>query len=201
ALRSAVRLGPALDLALLSFAGLYFEMIAIRWLASDVRVFAYLKNVPLLAAFLGLGLGCARGRGRLFDLFPALCFVLAAVVAFAEPLGLVHLYFPQENVWIWNDANFQAQALPAALLAARFFAIVLAIFLLVVALFAALGQRLGALFDALPSTPAYSTNLVASLAGIWAFAAVSWLGWPPAGWFGLGFLVLLRFFVAWPSRA
>src|SRR5215211_2932188 len=54
-----VGLGPTFDLALISFAALYFEMIAIRWLASDVRVFAYLKNLPLLAAFLGLGLGCA----------------------------------------------------------------------------------------------------------------------------------------------
>src|SRR5262249_2413689 len=101
-------------------------------------------------------------------------------------------------VWVWTGANGQAEVLPAALLAARFFAIVLAIFLLVVVLFAALGQRLGALFDALPATPAYSVNLIASLAGIWAFAAVSWLGWPPAGWLGFGFVVLLLFVVAWP---
>src|SRR3712207_24272 len=57
--RSVGDRGAALDLGLISFVALYFEMIAIRWLASDVRVFAYLKNLPLLAAFLGLGLGCA----------------------------------------------------------------------------------------------------------------------------------------------
>ncbi|HEY7064792.1 MAG TPA: hypothetical protein VII06_25185 [Chloroflexota bacterium] len=200
--RSARRLGPSLDLALISFVALYFEMIAIRWLASDVRVFAYLKNLPLLAAFLGLGLGCAsagtaagRARGGI-QWFPPLCLAFAAVVACAEPLGLVHLYFPQTDFWAWNDANFEAQQLPETLLAVRFFAVVLALFLLVVALFASLGARLGTLFDALPPTRAYSVNLAASLAGIWVFAALSWLGWPPVGWFALGFLAVARFFVA-----
>ena len=200
--RSARRLGPSLDLALISFVALYFEMIAIRWLASDVRVFAYLKNLPLLAAFLGLGLGCARagampGRARAaIWWFPPLCLAFAAIVACAEPLGLVHLYFPQEDFWAWNDANWEAQQLPATLLAVRFFAVVLGLFFLVVALFASLGARLGALFDALPPTRAYAVNLAASLAGIWVFAALSWLGWPPAGWFALGIVAALRFFVA-----
>jgi SAM-dependent methyltransferase len=191
--RSTASLRAALDLALISFACLYFEMIVVRWLASDVRVFAYLKNLPLLAAFLGLGLGCIRAGGRLFGLFPLFCLLFAALVAFAGPLGLVHLYFPQEGFWAWNDANFQEQGWPPALLTARFFVVVLALFFLVVALFTALGERLGTQFDALPPNRAYTVNLLASLLGIWAFAALSWLGWPPAGWFAVGFLVLLRF--------
>jgi len=191
--RSAASFRAALDLALISFAALYFEMIVVRWLASDVRVFAYLKNLPLLAAFLGLGLGCVRAGGRWFALFPALCLLFATLVAFAGPLDLVHLYFPQQDSWAWNDANFQEQAWPTALLTVKFFAVVLALFFLVVALFSALGARLGAAFDALPPTRAYTVNLLASLLGIWAFAALSWIGWPPAGWFALGFLALLRF--------
>jgi hypothetical protein len=233
--RSVVGLGAAFDLGLISFAALYFEMIVIRWLASDVRVFAYLKNLPLLAAFLGLGLGCALAtRGAASQLgdgagnaasgastrlraevpgrglaagalryFPPLCLVFATLVAFAGPLGLVHVYFPQDDLWVWNDANWQAQAIPTVLLVARFFAVVLLLFFLVVALFASLGVRLGALFDMLPPTRAYSVNLVGSLAGIWVFAALAWLGWPPIGWFALGFLALLRFFApdlrAWPA--
>jgi len=201
--RSAASPRTALDLALISFACLYFEMIVVRWLASDVRVFAYLKNLPLLAAFLGLGLGCVRARGRLFGAFPALCLLFATLVAFAGPLGLVHLYFPQQDYWAWNDANFQEQAWPTALLTVKFFVVVFGLFFLVVALFVALGERLGALFDALPPTRAYTVNLLASLLGIWAFAALSWLGWPPAGWFALGFLALLRFVLPWrgPSGA
>src|SRR5262249_15195990 len=72
-----------------------------------------------------------------------------------------------------------------------------ALFFLVVVLFAALGERLGACFDALPPNRAYTVNLLASLLGIWAFAALAWLGWPPAGWFAVGFLALLRFLLPW----
>ena len=43
---------PRWELFLLSFLALYYELVAIRWLASEVRVFAYFKNLPLLASFL-----------------------------------------------------------------------------------------------------------------------------------------------------
>jgi hypothetical protein len=186
--------GTGLDLALISFASLYFEMLIIRWLASDIRVFAYFKNLPLLAAFLGLGLGCARARGNLFSRFPLLCFAFATIVAFAGPLDLVHLYIPQQdNVKFFNDPRLADFEYAVPLLVMKFLLVVFGLFFLVVALFAALGERLGALFNRLPPTRAYSVNLLASLAGIWVFAALSWLGWPPAGWFALGFLVLLRF--------
>jgi hypothetical protein len=79
---SGIAMGPrgatppshaALDLFLLSLLALYTELVVIRWLASEVRVFAYFKNLPLMASFLGLGLGCARGSaGRLARWFPAL---------------------------------------------------------------------------------------------------------------------------------
>jgi SAM-dependent methyltransferase len=181
------------ELALISFASLYFEMIVIRWLASDIRVFTYLKNLPLLAAFLGLGLGCARPRPRLSMVLPCLLCALIAIVAFAQPLDLVHLYFPlREDVWAWSSTP--ETGVPALLLAGKFFLIVGGLFFLVVALFNAFGQRLGSLFDALPPTRAYSVNLVASLVGIWVFALLSWLEWPHVGWLALGCLALLYFY-------
>ena len=192
--RSTASLRAALDLALISFACLYFEMIVVRWLASDVRVFAYLKNLPLLAAFLGLGLGCIRGGGRLFRVFPALCLLFATVIAFAGPLGLVHLYFPQQDFWAWNDANFQEQAWPTALLTAEFFAVVLALFFLVVALFCALGERLGAQFDSLAANQGVHRQPARQPARHLGCLPRSpgWAG-RPAGWFAVGFLVLLPF--------
>ena len=59
----------ATDLFLISFAGLFFEMLVIRWLAAEFRLFAYLKNPPLLASFMGLGIGLALVRRR-ENLFP-----------------------------------------------------------------------------------------------------------------------------------
>ena len=181
-------------LALISFASLYFEMIIIRWLASDIRIFAYFKNLPLLAAFLGLGLGCLRARRRPFVLFAALCLVLASIVVLAHWLGLVHIRIPEQGDFAFrNDGSIREVGQPPALLLAKFVVAVLGLLLLVVELFAVLGERLGTLFDALPPTRAYTVNLVASLVGIWAFAAISWLGWSPAGWFALGFVALLPF--------
>jgi hypothetical protein len=95
---------------------LYFEMIVIRWLASDIRVFAYFKNFPLLAAFLGLGIGCARARGSLFTLFPALCLVFGIIVAFSEPLALVHLHIPQRDDTLFWNAVPVGETLPVWLL-------------------------------------------------------------------------------------
>src|SRR5919204_624219 len=47
----------SLRLFLLSFLILFLEVVLIRWVSTEIRVFAYIKNLPLLASFLGLGLG------------------------------------------------------------------------------------------------------------------------------------------------
>src|SRR5437667_12415311 len=47
------------DLLLASFLTLFAELAFIRWIAVEVRVFAYFKNLTLLLCFVGFGLGCA----------------------------------------------------------------------------------------------------------------------------------------------
>src|SRR5262245_56301109 len=42
---------------LISVIGLFLEMLLIRWISTEVRIFAYLQNSILIACFLGLGLG------------------------------------------------------------------------------------------------------------------------------------------------
>src|SRR5271168_859671 len=42
-----------------SFLTLFAELAFIRWIAVEVRVFAYFKNLALLVCFLGFGMGCA----------------------------------------------------------------------------------------------------------------------------------------------
>src|SRR5690242_18918787 len=44
-------------LALVSIAGLFFELLMIRWVSSEFRIFAYFKNFVLVACFLGFGIG------------------------------------------------------------------------------------------------------------------------------------------------
>src|SRR5215813_9870085 len=45
-----------------SFLTLFAELAVIRWIAVEVRVFAYFKNLALLLCFVGFGLGCALAR-------------------------------------------------------------------------------------------------------------------------------------------
>jgi hypothetical protein len=51
-------------LFLASALTLFAELALIRWVATEVRVFAYVKNLALLLCFLGFGLGCALARQR-----------------------------------------------------------------------------------------------------------------------------------------
>ena len=49
---------------LASFLTLFAELALIRWIAVEVRVFAYVKNLTLLLCFVGFGLGCVLARLR-----------------------------------------------------------------------------------------------------------------------------------------
>src|SRR5438874_4050437 len=67
------------QLALWSLLALFFELLMIRWISSEVRIFAYFKNFVLIACFLGFGLGCYLSRRRinlLAMLVPLLSLVL-----------------------------------------------------------------------------------------------------------------------------
>src|SRR5207247_11452285 len=52
------------QLLLASFRTIFLELAVIRWIAVEVRIFAYIKNLALLVCFLGFGLGRARAPVR-----------------------------------------------------------------------------------------------------------------------------------------
>jgi hypothetical protein len=53
------------SLALWSLLSLFMELLMIRWISSEVRIFAYFKNFVLIACFLGFGLVATfRGEER-----------------------------------------------------------------------------------------------------------------------------------------
>src|SRR5688500_9271897 len=43
---------------LISMFGLFLELMLIRWIGTEVRIFAYLQDTVLIVCFLGLGMGC-----------------------------------------------------------------------------------------------------------------------------------------------
>ena len=185
------RPGRAFDVGLCTFAILALELGLIRWIGGQIRIVAYFANLILLAAFLGMGLGLALGRRRpalVHGALPALA-VLAAVLAFAEPLRLMHVSFPDPSIFLWGgDAD------PTSLW--NFLAVtmlVVAIFWAVAAIFAFVASPLGKLFDQLPALRAYTADIAGSLAGIIAVTLVSAAGASPWQWMALGVLPVLWF--------
>lgn len=171
----------ASDLFVVSLLALYAELIVIRWLASEVRVFAYFKNLPLMASFLGLGLGMlVPGARRWKRAFPLLFAAVAIPIAYADALGLVHLRFPDSSVAMWNLNEYGS--LRAAI---AFLVIILLIFMLVVAAFSSIGSRLAELFDRFTPLRAYSINVAGSLAGIALFTVLSLGEAGPIVWLGI----------------
>jgi hypothetical protein len=68
------------QLVLISVAGLFLEMLMIRWVSSEIRIFAYFKNFVLVACFLGFGLGCYLCRRRVQLMALTMSLLLLAVI-------------------------------------------------------------------------------------------------------------------------
>jgi len=160
-----------------SFLVLFLETALIRWLPAYVRLLAYFSNFILLASFLGIGIGClAAGRRRnLFTWFPLILFALIAAVDWLR----LEVALPSTST-IYFSSGTAAPVVPveSTLLLPLLFAAV-------AALFVAVAQRMGRDLSGRPPLRAYAINLAGSLAGVAAFALVSWLELPPAVWFGV----------------
>ncbi len=185
------------QLFLASFATLYLEILLIRWLGTEVRIFAYFQNLALVSCFLGFGLGCQRAKPTL-RLAPILA-PLAAIVILAQGPSFAWQDFLRQLTNLlalspdhvqWGYAFLSGGESLALIISA---VVVLALFLwLLVMVMIPLGQSVGACLDeAANPVTAYSVNLLGSLAGIWAFTLISFLWLPPGFWFATAFLVLL----------
>ena len=72
---------PSLRLLVVSFAGLFTEVMMIRWIGTEVRIFAYFQNLALIACFLGFGLGCywaGRKKSVLLSIL-SMAFLIALI--------------------------------------------------------------------------------------------------------------------------
>jgi SAM-dependent methyltransferase len=184
-------------LLLASFLVLFTELAFIRWIAVEVRIFAYFKNLALLLCFLGFGTGCALVRKPArWNTAVAALFGLLLMVRLPWGRGQTLENLSQNlgaaaDMSIWDThptVSLAAFAAAAALSAV--------LFLLVVWVFVPLGQEVGRQMNLTPKPlTAYSLNLAASLAGILAFLGASRLMLPPWVWLGvvvLGFALLQR---------
>ena len=172
------------QIAVGTFGILALELALIRWTSGQIRIFAYLTNVVLMSAFLGMGVGLVAGRTRpgLRHLTLPLLALLSVPLAFADRLGLTHMTFPDPSIHLWGA---EAGGVPAAA-AMKAYLLVLALVAGVVAVFTCAASPVGHAFARTGGLRSYSADLLGSLAGTLAAAAVTALNAGPAVWLLLG---------------
>jgi SAM-dependent methyltransferase len=175
-----------------SAAALFFELVIIRYLASEIRVFAYLKNMPLIASFFGIGLGMIKGppNPKLRRGLPLLSALLFLLVANASRLRLTHLPMPTSDY-----SQFSFDSLPVALPNLVYVLVVLFFLGLVIGFFVVLGGFIAEHLPNLPQLKAYGVNLAGSLTGITLFTFLAFLRTPPWIWLLVGFVLIAPFFM------
>lgn len=182
---------PKTRLFLVSGLVLFLELACIRWFPAHVLYLTFFTNAVLLAAFVGMSIGCllATRSVRLLAKTPMLLALSLGAGLSAEGMrSLIESYVDvagqanPEVVFYGAEAIVQKKlefAIPAEALFSIYF-------VLIAATMIGPGQEMGRAFNAVPSRlAAYSANLLGSLSGIILFAVGSWLELPPLVWFGL----------------
>jgi SAM-dependent methyltransferase len=164
---------------LASFLVLFLEVALIRWMPAHVRLLSYFSNFILLASFLGIGIGCllAPARVRLFAWFPLLQAIVIAIVYFFK----LEVTVPASGDIFFSSGTDEKQVLVETTL------LLPVLFIIVAALFVTVAQRMAKEMSALPPLRAYTINIFGSLAGVVAFAVMSWQELSPTWWFGVAF--------------
>ena len=175
------------DLFLLSLVALFLELAVIRWLSSEIRIFAYFTNLPLMAAFVGFGIGflLPQRADKMLDWFPRLLFALVVVIAGAKGYGLTHIVFVDPREFFVLAAGFgdhPVGSAPSILKLLKALTVIAGVFMLVAATFATLAAKLGEMLNRDKPLVAYSIIVAGSLAGILAFTLVSYLQTGPFVW-------------------
>jgi len=170
----------ALRLFLVSFLVLFLQVALIRWMPAYVRLLAYFSNFILLAAFLGIGVGCLLTRTRsLFVWYAPLQALVIGVVA----------YFRLEVKVPTSTSIYFSSGTTGPVVVVEPTMILPLVFLVVAVLFATLAQTMGKLLEGLPPLKGYGVNLAGSVAGVVAFGLMSWFELPPTAWFAVAFAV------------
>jgi SAM-dependent methyltransferase len=187
----------ALHISVLSACGLVVELVLIRWLDAQVRPLAYVKNLVLIASFLGLGIGYAtpfREKPLVKYGNLLLALVLGVAVFLGSSAGKRFQIGPGGP-----ESNIGTAAADSPVQVAVFYGIVAAVFALVVIALVPIGQLTAETMHGASTLPAYTANLAGSLAGVLAVFALSAIGAPP--WITVMAAMLILAAYLWRTRA
>jgi hypothetical protein len=191
---------PYLDLFLISFLILFFELACIRWFGSMVVYLTFFTNIVLLATFLGMSVGClAASSKREWTRAVMPLFLIAVVLA----AGVLWVFTSNRGVMVdvggqaspqqvffgtqYRSRDLSKFVVPLEVLAGVFFTLVALVFV-------GLGQVMGRAFNkSSDRLLAYIANIGGSIVGIAAFAFLSYLWATPLVWFVIVLLVWFYF--------
>jgi len=186
----------SIELFLISFFVLFFELACIRWFGSTVLFLTFFTNIVLMASFLGVSVGCLA-RARRWSWMNAL--VPVAIVATGSASGFLWVYErwrrlmidvgSQESpqlIYFGTDARVKDPSkwvVPIEFLAAYFF-------VLIALMFIGPGQEMGRRFARIGNRMlAYSLDILGSLTGIVVFGVMSYLHVRAVAWFAIGLAI------------
>ncbi|MEM9399734.1 MAG: fused MFS/spermidine synthase [Verrucomicrobiota bacterium] len=162
-----------------SFFILFLEMFFIRWLATEVRIFAYLQNIVLIACFLGISIGCLSSDKEISIIrfiLPILILCGAICLPYIENafinLSLILSLLDDFVIWYLHVEEDQIVFYLKILIG-----LVLSFFILLMLVdnFIIPGRLLGRFFRESNNTiKSYSWNIAGSLAGILFFAILGY---------------------------
>ena len=177
-----------LTLFLVSVLGLFLELMLIRWIGTEIRIFAYLQNTVLVVCFMGLGMGCLTCRKPVSMramLWPLLILTLLLAVPITRTVlgGITTMLTVLGDFVIWEQ-GVSTSPLRNGLSILLGLGLTLFLMILLWDIFVPLGRILGRLLADHPRPIwAYSVNVTGGLVGIWLFVLLSALEQPPWVWF------------------
>jgi len=189
---------------LISILGLFLETLFIRWVGTEIRIFAYLQNTILVVCFLGLGIGMFTSSKQI-EIKQSLIPLTAFLLLMAIPITRLVLGNTGEmldslgDLVIWSNVEPGDMTNRIILLIAGLI-LTYGMLILIVDMFVPLGRILGRLMNINPNPIwAYSINIFGSILGTWSFVLLSFFYQPPFVWF-LVTAVLLAVFILWSNR-
>lgn len=188
---------PTWRLLIASSAALYLEIVLIRWLGTEVKIFAFFQNLTLIVCFLGFGVGCLTHK-KGGSVLPTLLATTALTVVAGIPnqsfqmllraISTILSMTPDAALWgqqITVPRNVYWQLFGLSLLVVAGFLLLLSIVMI------PLGRLVGHYLESAGDTvTAYSINLAGSLVGIWLLALLALFWLPPSCWFTIVFLLV-----------
>jgi hypothetical protein len=189
-------------LALISLMSLFLELLLIRWVASEIRIFAYFKSLVLIACFLGFGLGCYLTKQKI-RMINTLIPLIGLVWIIEMPWGPFRRLISNlsgfigwfSDVHIWSRAYFADNFLWGLISSVMAMSVVIPLFGLIAITFIPMGQLVGwYLENSRKGILAYSVNVLASIVGIWLYTLLCFFSTPPIIWFVFAGAGLLLYF-------